>query len=152
MSCRAQQPPPRQVVIGGQKLPEISLTRENNPLQLLKEKNDKKSSLRCPTEPKQPPYRLFHSSCEPLIADVCIACGTCAIGTCFTSTTFPQAGLMCNCTTNCLVSSILLCYWIHDQPEDITSGQLKASSECIIKLKNLIFSFLGFENENQKPE
>lgn len=145
--CLAQQSS-RQVVLGGQKLPEVHLGHENDPLQLLKEKNPIKSAMRNnPTA-----NHSYNSPCEPLIADACVACGTCAIGTCVISTACPQSGLICNCVTNCLFSSFLLGYWIHDQPDDITSGQFEASCQYLVKLKQNISSFLGFKNEKTKSD
>lgn len=134
--CIAQQPPARQVTIGGE-LADQMHTAQTYPRPALRNSTPGyitllKNSLTSPS--------------EPLCTDIGICCGTCPVGLCMTCATFPQVGLLYHCTANCLLSGCVLYFSLSDYPEEFSSGKL------IAKLKKDIYSALGLQNTKEKHD
>lgn len=144
----AQLPPPRQVSIGGMILPRQTL-QDLEPRAQIPNSQPLKSALKQSTDYSY----MIDSPLQALFVDTCIACSLCATGMCATCTLCPQLSPVAHFTTNSIVCSCVLGYWLTDQEEVFKNAQIKAGKDLISHLKTKIYSItrsiLAYDEEKK---
>jgi hypothetical protein len=146
--CIGQLPPPRQVSIGGMILPRQTL-QDLDPRAQIPNSQPLKSALKQSTDYSY----MIDSPLQALFVDTCIACSLCATGMCATCTLYPQLSLVAHFTTNSIVCSCVLGYWLTDQEEVFKNAQINAGKDLISQFKNRICSItrsiLAYDEEKK---